>query len=362
MKNRKFQIVFGTALGIFLVWFLFRDTDWQKVWQATLQADKLWLSFAFSTIFISFFTRVQRWSYIVRTAKPVSFRHLFSSTQIGFLANFTLPARLGELIRAIVLARLAHLPVSKCFAFVALDRVTDLFGLLAVILVAVLAFRPEAGIQLPEGINIPEWGQRLLGPDVVNQAAMGFVVLMLGVLGAFVLLYLNQRLALRISDAVVGVVSKKLAERVHDMLQHFADGLHVFRSVGDMSKSLFFSLLTWFLAILGMGAAAYAFVPDIPWYTPFLMVTFLSVAITLPGAPGFIGQFHFGIMFGLYISVPTVEPDVAKAVAILAHIFNLIPVALTGLYCLLREQMGLLELQRETEEVAPGDLQPEESS
>lgn len=362
MKNRKFQIVFGSALGIFLVWFLFRGTDWNKVLEAMARAHKGWLLFAFSTIIISFFTRVQRWSYIVRTAKPVSFRHLFSATQIGFLANFTLPARLGELIRALVLARLAALPVSKCFAFVALDRVTDLFGLLAVMLVTVIGFRPDKAITLPEGFHVPEWGMKLLEPGFINSTALSFALLMVGIILAFVILYANQRFALRVSDTVLGVFSKPLAKRAHDMLQHFADGMHVFRSAGGMSKALFFSLLTWGTAIIGFGAATHAFLPDAPWYTAFLMTTFLSAAIALPGAPGFIGQFHFGVMMGLYIAIPGIQPDVAKAIAILAHLFNLIPVLVVGLYCLLREQMGLLELQRETEKVAEGDLHSEESS
>lgn len=362
MKNRRIQIVIGTGLGIFLVWFLFRGTDWEKVLEAIGRADKGWLAVSFGAVIVSFYMRVLRWGYIVRTAKPVSFRHLFSATQIGFLANFTLPARAGELIRALVLSRLTAIPVSKSIAFVALDRVTDLFGLLAVMLIAVLSFDSEKPIRLPEGIEVPDWGKPLLEPGAVSQAAFIAGFIMVGIILSFVVLYLNQRLALRVSDAIVGVVSKKLANRVHDMLQHFADGLHIFRSVGDMGKSLFYSMLTWSMAIVCYGGAVYAFLPSAPWHTAFLMTTFLSLAISLPGAPGFIGQFHLGVMLGLYIAVGDVELEVAKAIAILTHLFNLIPVVLIGLYCLMREQLGLLELQRESKERSPGELQPDEST
>jgi len=342
-------MVLGLLLGGFLLWFLFKDTDWAKVRVALAEANWFWVFIAFVGVFLSFFTRTQRWGYIVRTAGPVSYRTLFNATQIGFLANYTLPGRVGEVVRALVLARSRKLPFSKCMAFVALDRVTDLAGLFITLVVSVVAFRPDKPITLPVGIDIPEWAHPLLDPQVIRQGAM----MTAGVMGAFVamlaVLYTNQWLFLRISDAIIGLVSKRLAGRVHDMVVHFAEGLHVFRSASDMLLALLWSLFTWTLAGLSFIAMFAAFSLELPWYAPFFILAMLSIAISFPGTPGFIGQYHIGIMLPLVILAPTIPNDTASAIAILVHLLNLAAVGIAGVYSLNDERVGLLGLQREAE-------------
>lgn len=347
--KKKIQVVVGILIGVLLMWFLLRHTDWAEVKLAIQQMHWGWMSLAVAGVFLSFFVRVQRWSYIVRTAKPVSYRHMFSATQIGFLFNFTLPGRAGEVVRALALSRLADLPFTKSFAFVALDRLTDLFGLIAVMLIAMVGFQPDEAIVLPQEFGtVPTWAEGLLQPDVIQKGAIGFGIFLVVLVAAFVVIYLNQKLVLRISDAILGLVSKKLADMVHGMIVHFSEGLHVFRSVGDMAKAISWSFVTWAVACFSYGMVILAFGIDGPWYTSFIVLAMLSVAIAAPGAPGFVGQFHFGILLGLYLVVPDVNYNVAMAVAIMSHLINLVPIILVGACCLSTEHFGLGELRRES--------------
>ncbi|MBI2434089.1 MAG: flippase-like domain-containing protein [Candidatus Hydrogenedentes bacterium] len=340
MKKRRLQIFLGLMLGAALLWWLFRETEWSKVFAAFLDCDWRWLIAAEFFIFLTFFARVQRWSYIVRAVKPVSWRALFSATQIGFLANFTLPGRVGEFIRAVVLARLAALPISQGLAFVALDRVTDLFGLIAMMLVAAAAFQPAGDIVLPAELNAP-----VIPADAIRTTTVLTLVAMLAIILAFVLLYLNQRLALRLNDAIVGSVSRKLAARTHQMLEHFADGMHVFRSWSDMGLSIFFSLLTWLIGAGHFTCVLFAFGMAPPWYAPFVVMALLAIAISLPSTPGFVGLYQLGIIGAVLLTMPQADLDVAKAAAILAHLINLLTVVVVGLFCLYREGFHLGELR-----------------
>ncbi|MFP4500908.1 MAG: lysylphosphatidylglycerol synthase transmembrane domain-containing protein [Candidatus Hydrogenedentota bacterium] len=346
--KKRLQIVLGGALGAFLLWLLLRDVDWSQLGSALLRANWGWITVSLVFVVVSFFARVQRWKYIVRTAGPVSFRHMFSATQVGFLGNFVLPLRAGEPIRALMLSRLAKVPVTRSLAFVALDRVTDLFGLLAVVLLTALAFHPEQDIHLPASIL-----ERPIPADMVSTLATQVALVSVLMVGALVVLYIQQRRVLRISDRVLGTVSTRLAAGIHDMLQHFADGLHVFRSAGDMAKAIAWSLTTWCTFAVSYGSVLFAFDLSLPWFAPFLLLTFLAVAISIPGAPGFIGQFHFAIAVSIYAladpSAMSAETLQAKAVgaALVAHVVNVVPVVSIGLWCLWREQMGLLELRRE---------------
>jgi hypothetical protein len=345
--KRKIQILVGLLIGIGLLWLLFRGADWSAVWAEIRGASPGWLALSTGLIVLSFFTRIQRWTYIVRAAKPVSFRHMFSATQIGFLANFTLPGRIGEVVRALVLGRLAKLPFSKCFAMVALDRVTDLIGLLAVILVTVLAFSPR-------DITIPE---KTLGWQVTftTEQARWFelsaVLFLVASVSALVLLYLKRDLVLWITDACVGILSKRLAARLHAFGEHFADGLHIFRSGTEMAKSIGFSLLTWAVCIGVLLTSLWAFHIDCPWYTVFLIEMTLAIFISAPGAPGFIGQFQAGIVVGLIMAAPDVDDSKAKALSLVIYVLNLVPVIAVGMFCLFWERFGFLELSRESSRV-----------
>jgi len=343
---RTLQILVGLLIGGLILWWTFRGTQWDKVWLAMRESHLGWLLAAQLMILLSFFVRVQRWSYIVRVAAPVSFRRLFNATQIGFLANFTLPGRVGELIRAVVLSRRTQLPFTKCFAFVALDRVTDLFGLMVVMLITVVAFRPVEDIRLPSEIL-----ETPIPAQAIQSGALVTALVIIALVSAFVMLYVNKRLMLRISDTLLGVLSQRFAQYVHGMLDNFADGMHVFRSARDMSKALAFSLLTWGVGALHFHFLFLAFHLSPPWYVGIAVMALLSIAIALPGPPGFVGPFHIAIVAVVLVTMPATELDTARAAAILAHLVNVVGVVAVGLYSLHNERVGLLELRREGEEV-----------
>lgn len=350
--KRKVQIVVGLALGIFLLWFLFKDTDWAELWQAIVNARWEWLLLSQVPIWISFFTRVQRWSYIVRAAGPARFRHLFSATQIAFLANFVLPARIGELVRPLVLSRLTNRPFTQCLAMAALDRVADLVGLLAVLVVAAITFHPVGEIRLPASI----W-EDPLPAGLIRSGAWGTLIVIAGVVAVFVLLYLNTRLALRVSDTLIGAVNKRAAAYIHGMLEHFAEGLHVFRSVSDLLKTGFFSLLTWTCFLAAYQCTLKAFGVDAPWYTVFLMVGFLAVAISLPSAPGGFGLFQLAVVASFAVLGLDIPMTTALAISLIAHMINLVPIALAGIYALYIENLSFVSVTRESahaqDEIAP---------
>lgn len=340
--RRKFHVLLSILLSGFLLWVLFRDTRWGEVFTAMRNAKTGWLLLYQATVWLSFFTRIERWKYIVRAVEPaVTFRQMFSATQIGFLANFTLPGRVGEIIRAFVLSRLARLSFSKSIAVTVLDRVTDLAGLIATLVVTVLAFRPTRDIILPPSITT-----RPIPKNIVQAGAYGTALFLGIVVAVLVLVYTQHGLAMRMSDRCVGLVSERAAQRVRTMIGHFAQGLHVFRSAGDMGKSLFFSLVTWGWFLAGSACMLAAFGFRWPWYTPFLMQSLIAVIISVPGAPGFVGQFHVALVVSLVMAVPNVDLATAKAFAIITHLAHVVPVALAGVYCLFLEKLSFVELAR----------------
>ena len=345
--KKKIQIACGLILGLGLLWLLFRGVIWHEVFKAIKEVSPGWLLLGAFFILMSFMTRVQRWSYVVRTAKPVSFRHMFSATQIGFLANFTLPGRVGEAIRAVVLGRLAHIPFSRCLAMVALDRVNDLIGLVVLMLLTALVYVPQGVVVIPKK-TLGLQNDFTFEASLITKGEYVAVVGLLGCIVVLVSLYLNQKLVLKISDAILRRFSHKLADHAHVFLNDFALGLHVFRSLRDMTLSIFWSLITWTCFVLFFEASMQAFHIETPWYTVLVMQVLLAVFISVPGAPGFVGQFHTPLVVTLMMLAPGMEDSRAKAFAIVTHLINLILIGGVGLMCLWREDFHVADLSKKT--------------
>ena len=345
--------ILGLFMGALLVWLLFRSTDWPAVANAITHIDWVWLLLAQIPLFLTFPARVQRWSYIVRATDDVSYRKLFSSTQIGILGNFVLPARAGEAIRALTLTRLADIPFSKTLAFVTLDRVTDLFGFIGVVIVSILAFHPEQDVVVSaETFGTPE--PIVLATGVIRFGALATGAALSVMIGSLALLYFRRASGLALIDAVLGRLSRRLADVVMRIFEHFLDGLAVFRSPADMLRSLAWSFATWGLAMLAMAALLEAFSIDYPWFAPFVIQALVSVFISAPSTPGFVGQFHVPVVLGLLMTTSTVTSDGAKAFAIVYHLIQLPPVFILGIVCLLGERMNLLRLKSEGDALAQG--------
>jgi uncharacterized protein (TIRG00374 family) len=338
-------------LGGFLLWLLFRSTDWSAIGDAMRRIDWAWLAAAQVMLFLSYPARVQRFTYIVRATDPVSYRALFSATQIGFLANFTLPGRAGEVIRALALSRISQIRFSKTVAFVALDRVTDLIGLIAVIAVSVLAFRPQQDVVIPAD-TFGTSGAIIFGADEIRIGAIGTGVVLVLVLSMLTLLYFQRERVLGVVDALLGRVSRRLADAATRVLGVFAEGLAVFDSPGDMLRAIGWSFVTWGLGMLSMTWVIESFGIVYPWYTPFVVQAILVVFIAAPNTPGFIGQFHVPLVLGLLLTVPDVGTHTAKAFAIVYHAIQLPPVFILGIACLLGERMNLFQLRSEGETLA----------
>lgn len=339
------RAVLGLLLAGALLALLLRGSDTAQIAGAIRGADLGWLAAAQLALWSSYLARVQRWTYVVRAVQPAPWRSLLSATQIGVLVNFTVPARLGEVVRAVVLSRLERIPLARSLALVALDRVNDVIGLLAVLLVAALALARDAGATLAPGsfgnaAPIEISGALLRGAGLV----LGAAVLASGLVLAAV--HLRRDAVLRLVRAVPGRAWSALGERLARLLEGFAEGLQVLRSSAGLARAIGWSLASWGADVLATLALLAAFDVAFPWYAPFVVLSLVAVAILVPLTPAAVGQFHVPAVAGMLLAVPGLEPDRAKAVAIVDHLSTLVPIAALGVYCLLRERLGLLDVVR----------------
>jgi hypothetical protein len=344
--KKKIQILAGVLVGVGLLWFLFRKSDSRAVLSALRSVSPIWLLLGVFVATLACFARTMRWAYIVRSSKWVPLRPIFSASQIGFLAIVALPARLGEIVRVLVLGRLAKLPFSTSMAASALDRVSDFVSLLVVIVVVMLSYRPTADVRLPSDL-FGSNSDIFISAKAIHNGELVTAAVVLAMMGFLAGVYLRPGILQTVLNASFGIVSKRLAARIHTFIDHFVDGLSILRSPSDMAKAVAFSLATWGAYLLTITIVLIAFHVDFPWYTPFFVEVLVAAMISVPLAPGAVGQFHLAAVVGLKIVLPEMELSQAFAISLVAYVVNLTPVIILGTFCLFWEDFGLLELSRQ---------------
>lgn len=318
---------------------MFRDADWAAVRDAIGGLHAGWLLAGQSCLWASFLIRVRRWAVVARASEPVRFRHLLSAAQIGLLVNFTVPARLGELVRASVLARLASLPLLRALALTALDRVGDVVALLAVVGIAALGLARGARIELPPGFVGNERPLVVAG-DVLRQSAVTLAVA--AGMGLALLVVVDRRrdsLLARLEPALRRV-SPRLAHGVVTAIRHLTSSLAAFRTGPGLARVVGWSLATWLAEALSVAGLLAAFGLPAPWYAPFVVVALTATSLAVPLTPGAIGQFHLPAIVAVLLSVPGIDLARAQAVAIVDHACTILAIAVLGVFCLLREGLS----------------------
>jgi len=91
-------------------------------------------------VILSHILRAIRWQLLILPVKKAALSRLFSALMIGYVVNSFTPAHLGELVRSYVLGKKEGIQVSSVLASVVVERVIDIFSLLALMLIAVFLY------------------------------------------------------------------------------------------------------------------------------------------------------------------------------------------------------------------------------
>lgn len=123
------KIVLPLGLGIFLIWFIYKDLseeDKNNIIRSFKKADYRWILLSFFIGALSHLSRAHRWLILL---EPMGYRprfiNSFFAVMTGYLANMAFP-RLGEVSRCGVMTKYEKIPFEKLFGTVLAERVIDM--------------------------------------------------------------------------------------------------------------------------------------------------------------------------------------------------------------------------------------------
>ncbi len=325
--NLKFWL--GIAVSAFFMALLFRKIDFNQLVSALVSVDYRFILLAVASTFISYFLRAVRWRYLLIPEKHIPLTSLYPATIIGYMANNLLPARLGEFVRAYVLAQREGLQTPTVFASLVIDRLFDGFTVLLILLLTLFT------LKLPEGLA-----------DAATLLRTGGIVMFVlyAAVVAFLILLKSQTMR---TLAWTGIILKPFPQRFSDrlipLLGSFISGIRISSKGGHIAAVLATSLSIWVFCIIPVDMVLRGFGLHLPIAASMFILVLLVFAVMVPASPGFIGTYHYACFKGL--SAFDIAGPTAVSIALVLHAIGFFPVIIAGFFHLWQSKMSLRGLR-----------------
>jgi uncharacterized protein (TIRG00374 family) len=242
-----------------------------------------------------------------------------------------LPARIGEVVRAISLSKKHQLSKSSVFATVVAERAFDSFGLLIVFWLSLFFIDY---------------------PDELKKAGLFAFFFTCIVMTLLYLLRVKTDLGVKLICKPLGIFSKKFSSVLESILRKFAMGLTILTAPSSIVVIMLISIFLWiFTGLTGyLIFIAFDLYPEI--WAAFILLFVSVLAVSLPSSPGYIGTFHAAciIGFNLINSLGMFNHEVSKSVALSYSVIlwscQFFPVTIIGLYYLKKEHLRFKDIEK----------------
>ena len=301
--KRRLLVLVGVAISFAALYLVLQSIDLGEAVDVVTTADPLPLLTVVGVVGVQVVVRAFRWSLLLPKVegKRIHWARLAPPLLVGYLGNAVLPARLGEPMRAVIVARRERVGMPEALASVLLERVVDVATLAPVAFAAALL------------ANAPAWATQVLG--VI--AAGGLVILaILTTVGVMPLVRLMDRLGLASRPVIRGVIARFSA-----ILGGPSRRLAVLSAAG-------ISVASWFLDAGSVWLVASSVGVELDYPAAMLIAGVGTLGTAIPSAPGYVGTYELAVAgIAGALGVP---PAQSFAIAILVHVMTLGPVAIGG--------------------------------
>lgn len=291
LRRRAWGIGAGLLFGAFALSLALYGVPLRSVQDALAETDPVWLLLPALLFLLQQAVRAWRQALLIRASHPAHrFRDSLSVLCVSFFFINTLPARMGEVVRPLLLLEREDIPLGQGFAVVFVERAIDLAAMIGMLSLAAW-FVPMPSHRLVVGgaeFDPVEIGRRLAG-----------VTLPLLLLGLLALVLGGERLLDRIEPAVQARLPAhprlgRLAAVLLAFSRQFVSGIRAIRDPKRLAAVLALTVLTWTLTAAMYGPAARAFHLPVPigMGEGVAILGMTMAGMALPAAPGMAGTYE----------------------------------------------------------------------
>jgi len=321
--KRTVNLTISTLLAAFFFYLAARKVSLAELRAALSAVHYGWLLIAVVVSLVIMLFRTWRWQLELRPLEDIPFGRLWVVTSIAYMAIQLLPARMGEVVRPLLLARRSTVSVSNVVGNLVVEKTVDAI---------VLLFYMLAGLLMVA--NLPAWVRRGALVPAAVALVMTTVVVLLWLRGeSFV-----DRWVLRLFPSSWGAGIKRVAAAI-------IAGMRVLPNRALLAAVFAVSLALWFLPILSSYLAILAFGFEVPFSAAVAVFIFIGFGTALPNLPGMIGPYQYACVLALGLfGVGEAE---ALAYGLVLNAIQFLTLIAQGLVALPLAGVSVAELRRD---------------
>ncbi|NYT06053.1 MAG: flippase-like domain-containing protein [Methanomicrobiales archaeon] len=290
MWRKISAVVVPTVIAAGIIgYMLFRV--WDDLLLAIATASPIWLFFAVLLCVLAWVLRGGRYRYILQgvgVAAGVGFAT--ACIFISQTANLIVPARLGDLVRMVILKHEHAASYSQGFSSLVVERVFD------VVMIAVLG-----ACALPFVLNVPDWVLPLIAVPIAG-----------GILFAIVLALAGSRMS-----------ERRWMQAVLSVCEEVREASLGSRAFFVLSLS---SILIWCVDVGVCAVVAAMFAEPVPLPVVVLAIVIGNLVKAVPLTPGGVGTYELSL--AVTFELAGTAPAVATLIAVIDHLIkNLVTLA-----------------------------------
>ncbi len=305
MASRRavLRLLVGVAISAVFLAVTLSRVDLPRAAEAIGRAAPAGLVAALLIVLADLSLRALRWHVLLLNVEGAAvrppYRLAFGYLTLGFAANFVLPARLGDVARAVLAAGTFKAPRLAIFGTIMIERVSDGLTMLGLAILSSLVVASASELQALTGYAV------LLAIGGVVVAVIGWIAISRSALAST-----------RIATVVAGIVRRVSA------------GAGALRHVRSATSFLGLTAVLTTTAILVAWTVLQAVGVNLSPIQTVLFLSGIALSLAIPAAPGALGTYEFvgvAIVTGLGYT-----PEQGLATILLMRIITTFPPALIG--------------------------------
>ena len=306
----KYSIFF--AIGILLIYLVFKDADLEKMYNDLKSADYKWMILSFVMGYAAYVSRGYRWLQLL---EPMGYKpkaiNAINSVSITYFTNLALP-RAGEVARATSLNQSEDIPVDKLLGTIVIERIIDMIFLLSLMFLTVI-------IRYEDLISFFETAMSQEGTNTDSEGSSFLIYF-----GVTILVLILVAFFLRNS-----IKQTTIYDKIRAFLSGIKEGIITVKHMKNKGVFIAHSFFIWIMYYFMVYVVFFA-MPETSHLTisdgVFIMAVG-SLGMIAP-VPGGIGAYHGAVMLGLFLL--GVPKEIGLSFAVIVHTTQTLVAIISG--------------------------------
>lgn len=320
--NRFVKFLIGLLISLLGLWYALHEFNWSDFVGVLKYVNYWYLAAAIAIQFLTIVIRAIRWQWLLLPINKLPVNALSEATMIGYFGNMVLPLRIGEVLRAYVVANKFNMSISKILGTLVIDRILDMLALM--VLAIFFLFNSEL-------LNVPQW---IVVISIIITITLFVALIYLG----------SKNINFPKIKSKYNVLNTKVGARIFDIITNLLSGLTVLTKTPKKIGVYSFIVLLWSLYFLSFWLMVKAVNFDIDIIGSGVLYVMLTIAISIPAAPGYVGTYH-ATCVAVLTNIYNIDLSASQAFAIISHATIFIPFVIVGAIIFVKNSLNFSKIK-----------------